>query len=162
MNLFYKRIALLSFLFLFVGTQSLSAQEKLQPKAKRERVAQLKIAYFTEELALTTEQAEKFWPVYNEMNEKVKEKKKEARLASESLKSGAETLSEEEFKAKTLKALNANIEEAKLRKEYHEKIAAVIGYKKAAKLLSLEVQFKRELLKRLSEGDAQKTKNTNE
>lgn len=123
---------------------------------------QLKIAYFTQELALTTEQAEKFWPVYNEMNDKIKEKKKEARQASESLKTGAETLSEEEFKTKTLKVLNANIEEAKLRKEYHEKIAVVIGYKKAAKLLSLEVQFKRELLKRLSEGEAPKTKETNE
>jgi len=162
MNSLYKQIALLSLMFLFIGTPPANAQGKLQPKGNRERVTQLKIAYFTEELALTTEQAEKFWPVYNEMNEKIKVQKKEARLANQSLENNAATLTEEEFKTKSLKALNANIEEAKLRKEYHEKIALVIGYKKAAKLLNLEVQFKRELLKRISEGEAPKTKETNE
>lgn len=160
MNSLHKQITLV--LFLFIGASSVFAQGKPTQKANRERVAQLKIAYFTQELALTTEQAEKFWPVYNEMNEKIKEKKKIAKQASVALRNGADTLTEEEFKIKTLKVLDATIEEAKLRKEYHEKIAVVIGYKKAAKLLSLENQFKRELLKRLSESEAPKPKETDE
>lgn len=146
--------------FLFAGSFDLSAQGK-QPKPKRERVKQLKIAYFTEQLDLSTEQAEKFWPIYNEMTEKIKTKKKEARIAAESLKNDAGTLTDDEFKTKAQTALDATIEEAKLKKEYHEKIAAVIGYKKAAKLLSLEAQFKRELLKRLAE-EGPKAPNKNE
>ncbi len=161
-----NRILPISLSFLFVVITScfhVAAQQgKLQPKPKRERVMQLKIAYFTEQLALTTEQAEKFWPLYNEMNEKIREQKQQGRMATQSLQNNAETLTEEEFKQKTQKALNAAIEEAKLRKEYHEKIAAVIGYKKAAKLLSLEAQFKRELLKRLTEDDAPNTQDTND
>ena len=36
----------------------------------REKFRSIKIAYFTEELELTSEEAEKFWPVYNEYDKK--------------------------------------------------------------------------------------------
>lgn len=148
-----------AFIFL-TGTMNASAQERGRVKPQqnnKEKVQQLKIAYFTKELDLSTEDAEKFWPIYNEMNDKIREQKKIARNAAKEIKENASTLTEEQFKKNSEEALDARIKEAQLQKEYHGKIAGVIGYKKASKLLSLEAEFKRELLKRLAEGQESDT-----
>ena len=121
-----------------------------QRQQKKERVKQLKIAYFTEELDLTEGEAEKFWPIYNEMEEKMKAEKKKKNTATNDIKNGFDTLSDAEIESKMKEALDARIEEAEVQKEYLVKIGDVIGFKKAAKVLSLEAQFKRELIKRLS------------
>ncbi|MDB2656570.1 hypothetical protein N9Y60_00795 [Crocinitomicaceae bacterium] len=121
-----------------------------QRQQKKERVKQLKIAYFTEELDLTEGEAEKFWPIYNEMEEKMKAEKKKKNTATNDIKNGFDTLSDAEIESKMKEALDARIEEAEVQKEYLVKIGDVIGFKKAAKVVSLEAQFKRELIKRLS------------
>ena len=121
---------------------------------KKEKIEQLKIAFITKELELTTDQAEKFWPVYNEMAGKLKDERKTRKVLSTELKDGLETLSETDIKKKTNAVLDSEIKEAELKKEYTEKIAAIIGYKKATKLLSLEQRFKRELLNQLNERPA--------
>jgi hypothetical protein len=59
----------------FLFTLSLLAQEEgmprreLDPKAQ-ERIKAARVAFITERLALTPEEAEKFWPVYRELSEK--------------------------------------------------------------------------------------------
>ncbi len=121
-----------------------------QRQQKKERVKQLKIAYFTEELDLSEEEAEKFWPIYNEMEEKVKAEKKKKNSATNTLRNGIDTMSDEEVEAKMKEALDARIKEAEVQKEYLVKIGDAIGFKKAAKVVSLEAQFKRELVKRLA------------
>lgn len=141
------------------GNGKLGQQRK--PGQKKERVKQLKIAYFTEELDLSTEEAEKFWPIYNEMNEKIQEQRKKARAATNDIKANYETLSDSEIEVKMNEALDARIKEAQLQKEYLDKIGTVIGFKKAAKVVSLEAQFKRELLKRLAD-DQNKDANATE
>ena len=88
--------------------------------------------------------------IYNEMEEKMKAEKKKKNTATNDIKNGFDTLSDAEIESKMKEALDARIEEAEVQKEYLVKIGDVIGFKKAAKVLSLEAQFKRELVKRLS------------
>ncbi|XOV67058.1 MAG: hypothetical protein ACFHU9_15640 [Fluviicola sp.] len=121
-----------------------------QRQQKKERVKQLKIAFFTEELDLSEDEAEKFWPIYNEMEEKVKVEKKKKISATNTIKNGFDTMSDAEIEAKMKEVLDARINEAELEKEYLVKIGDAIGFKKAAKVVSLEAQFKRELVKRLA------------
>lgn len=137
--------------FLLVTFILISGFANAQPpgkdhKNRKEKIEQLKIAFITKELELTTDEAEKFWPIYNEMSDKIHEQKKEERELQKELKENFDTLSEEDVKSKSQTILDHEIKQAELKKEYHEKIAGVIGYKKATKLLSLEQQFKRELL----------------
>lgn len=147
-----RQIFVLTLLFtLFLGFDSSGQPPRKRAQDKKERIQQLKIAYFTKELNLTTDEAEKFWPIYNEMSEKVNEQKRKAKRASREVKNGVDTMTDAEIKAKMNEALDARINESKLQKEYLGKIGEVIGYKKAAKVVSLEAQFKRELLKRLTE-----------
>lgn len=137
---------------LFIAPFAFSQEDKEdEPQTRKETIEQLKIAFITKELDLTTDQAEKFWPVYNELSKKINEENKTRKKTAENLKDNLETLSEEEIKTKTNSILDSDIEVAKLKKEYNEKIAAIIGYKKATKLLSLEARFKRELLSKLQE-----------
>lgn len=47
---------------LFIGTA--------QRGESKEKIKKLKIAYFTENLSLTAEEAQQFWPIYNAFDEK--------------------------------------------------------------------------------------------
>ncbi len=143
--------ALLLLVFLFIAPFGFSQQNQDEQLTRQEKIKRLKIAFITKELDLTVEQAEKFWPVYNEREKKINEKKKARKKIAKELKANLETLSEEEIKKKTTSILDSDIKVAQLKKEYNDKIAAIIGYKKATKLLSLEARFKRELLKKLNE-----------
>lgn len=144
--------ALLFLILLFVAPLAFSQEDRVDDsQTRKEKIEQLKIAFITNELDLTTDEAEKFWPIYNEMSNKISEENKTRKKTTKDLKANLETLSEDDIKSKTNSILDSDINVAELKKEYNEKIAAIIGYKKATKLLSLEARFKRELLKKLNE-----------
>lgn len=146
-----KSSTILTLIALFISTLTL-AQPGGGPDAKKQKIEELKIAFITTELNLSSEEAQKFWPVYNEMAEKFRtEKKKQRRLENE-MRDNKDTYEDAEFKKKSLEFMDSEIREAQLKKEYHVKIAEIIGYKKATNLLSLEQRFKRELLNRLNQG----------
>ncbi|MFT6923629.1 MAG: formate dehydrogenase maturation protein FdhE [Crocinitomicaceae bacterium] len=143
--------SLLLLAFLFVAPFSFSQDNGGDQLSRKEKIERLKIAFITKELDLSVDQSEKFWPVYNEMEKKIDEQKKARRTTAKDLKENLETLSESDIKKKTNSVLDNDIKTAQLKKEYNDKIAAIIGYKKATKLLSLEARFKRELLKKLND-----------
>ena len=59
------------FPIIFLLVTSLSFYKRI--KKKREKVKALKVAYITEQLELTTDEAQKFWPIYNAFDEKQSE-----------------------------------------------------------------------------------------
>ncbi len=115
-------------------------------KENEAKIEQLKIAFFSNELKLTPAEAQLFWPVFNELEEKLKLIRKESRAIEKEIAEKFDKLSDEESE-KMIKTLFDNEErELSLKKEYSAKFSAVIGKKRALKLLSLEHEFKRELL----------------
>jgi hypothetical protein len=132
------------------------SQDETPQPSKKEKIEQLKIAYITKELDLTTDEAEKFWPLYNAMTDALKAERKSRRAKSQELKNNFETLTDEQIEEKTKAILDSEIAEAKLKKEHTEKIAKVIGYKKVVLLLKAEKQFKKELLNRLNNAPARR------
>ena len=60
-------------------------------------------------------------------------------------------MTEADIEKKMKEALDSDIELAELKKKYTEKVADVIGYTKALKLLETEKKFKKELLKRVNQ-----------
>jgi Skp family chaperone for outer membrane proteins len=62
-------------LFLFIFVLALSKQGTAQPAFNGQRIKALKVAYITQALNLTADEAQKFWPVYNAYDEEIKKAK---------------------------------------------------------------------------------------
>lgn len=115
------------------------------------KVEQFKIAYITKELNLTPSEAEKFWPMYNEMVGKLKDLRKDRKIIIDEINSKFENIKEDEAKRK-LQILNEiELKEVQIKKEYGEKLTTIIGFKKTLKLYNIEQEFKKELLKKLKD-----------
>ena len=146
-----KKLSIIVVLLMF-STSILFAQGRRGPQANMvKRMKAEKIAFLATELELTPKEAQEFWPVYNEMSEKLKTEKKSRRKIVKDLKENYEGHSDDDCKTKANAIMDSEIKEAQLKKEYHGKIAGIIGYKKASKLLSLEQRFKRGLLDRVND-----------
>jgi hypothetical protein len=154
-----KKSSILFILFCLFLVPVAMAQPGGNERPNKQTIPELKIAFISKELNLTPELAQRFWPVYNEMEDKIKVEKKKQRRITKDLKENNDSYSETEFQKKSLEYMEGGIRESQLRKDYHIKIAGVIGYKKATKLLSLEQRFKRELLNRMNQGKPQGGRN---
>lgn len=120
-------------------------------KEKREKVEALKKEFLTKELSLTEAEAQKFWPIYDELDKKLNELRKKDRAISKELKENFETLSDADLKSKTDALFASEAAAVQLKKDYLQKYATVLGQKRATKVLHLEREFKKELMKRMKE-----------
>ena len=68
-------VSFLLFLLNFSDVQAQPPGERMP--GPRENIEVLKVAYFTKHLSLTTEEAEKFWPLYNSHSAEVRKAKQD-------------------------------------------------------------------------------------
>ncbi|WP_026449709.1 hypothetical protein [Aequorivita capsosiphonis] len=137
----------LLFIFLF-SIAGLQAQE-----GKHEKIKALKTAYITEKLALTSSEAEKFWPVYNSYGEKFYALRfKEHRDIYKKLRDGLDKLTDAEANELIDKNLSIEASKLELRKQMTEALRKVISPKKIILLKKTENDFKHELLDRYKHG----------
>ena len=136
-------------LFLLVTTFSFAQGHK----EKQEKIKALKVAYITEQLELTTDEAQKFWPIYNDYQEKQFDLRHEKmRTILGKLDVGnIEKLSEKE--ASSLLSQMQSIEESlfTLQKKYTKDLQGIMSDKKIMKLKKAEGDFNRHLLKQMRE-----------
>jgi hypothetical protein len=116
---------------------------------RHEKIRTLKIAYITQELSLTSSEAEKFWPVYNAHDFKITEiRRSERRDVGSKLRDGIDTLSNEDANALIDRWLQIESETLKLRQELVLDLRKVLPPKKIIRLRKAEEDFKRRLLER--------------
>ena len=111
--------------------------------AQSDKVDAQRVSFITEKIKLTTAEAQSFWPLYNEYNDKVKNLRKNFKTNfgnKDDFKTDKEA---DDF-------LNAEIKlkqsEVDLRKEYTDKFKKVLGSKKTAQLRKAEDEFLRILI----------------
>ena len=129
-------------IFLFVTTLSFG-----QRNQDWEKINTLKVAFFTEKLSLSTKEAQEFWPVYNEYQEKRNVLRKKSHSQIRGKMKDANALTEKE--AEKLLALHIQIEEEEevLDTNFLKNVSKVISAKKTLLLLRSEEEFKRQLMK---------------
>jgi hypothetical protein len=66
-----KKFYILVLVFMTFGLNGIA--QKLKPGGRPETVEAIKIAYFTRKLNLTPEEAQKFWPVYNQYSDELRQ-----------------------------------------------------------------------------------------
>ena len=110
---------------------------------KNEKIEALRVAFITDKLKLTADESQKFWPVYNDYQDKLK-------AARQEFKKQPTTFTTDKEAQDYLDAeLLLKQREYSLYKEYYEKIRKTIPIKKVAELRQAEEDFKKELLKQL-------------
>lgn len=125
-------------------------QINAQHHKHKEKIKAMKVAYITTELDLTTKEAEKFWPVFNEFDEKmhqlhVERRKSRYKRAKEA--GGIDNMSEKEASSLLAEKINSEFEIAKTQQELVEKLRKIISSKKILKLFKAEHDFNKQLLR---------------
>lgn len=141
-----KTAKLLSILSLFFTIIAISQP---RPNQKREQIKALKIAYITDELNLTPEEASKFWPLFNVYEEKQKNFRKERiRSFMDQSDTGAfDKMSEKEATAVLSDIENFEEEAFQNRKKFVASLKPILSATKILKLKKAEEGFKKKLLK---------------
>ena len=132
-------------LLLLVNSFQISLAQQGQ---HRERIKALKTAHITNELNLTSDEAEKFWPVYNATEERIHELKKQERKLKMRLGNGNDISDNE-----AMEILNQFITiKDKIHteeKQLIERLKKVLPPKKIIRLKKAEDSFNRKLLEEL-------------
>ena len=117
-------------------------------RKKKEQIKALKVAFITNELALTSDEAIKFWPLFNAFEEKQQEiKKQKLKGYLKRVDDGSfDNLSEKE--ATTILAQMESTEDElyQLKKKFISNLKGVISPIKILKLKKAEENFNRKLL----------------
>lgn len=146
-----KKIILLS-IFFCVSCVSISlfAQQKDDKrKADFEEFKAKRVAFISEAMDLTQDQAKAFWPLCNELQEKKFELNKELRAAwrefSKAKKEG-KTLTDEDYRKVIKLSADVKVKEAQLDREYLDKFEEVLPAEKVFLYQRAERQFARQML----------------
>lgn len=134
---------------LFFMYQPVSGQPDQNPEKSREMIQAHKIAFITDRLDLTPDEAQRFWPVYNEYQDKREVVQKEMFRDFDLKNIDIDALTDEQA---TEVADNQIIKAQKLldvQKEYHIRFKEVLPSKKVLKLYQAEKEFQHELLRKI-------------
>jgi len=138
-------------IFLLVAPVIVFAQR--ESKQKKEQIKALKVAYITDELKLTPNEAEKFWPLYNAFDDRQRElRHKKMRSYMDRLNNGeVDKMTEKEATDFLAQMENTEDELYQLRKKFIASLKTVLPPAKIIKLKNAEENFKRKLLKQYKE-----------
>lgn len=115
----------------------------------KERIRAQKVAFITDKLDLTSEEAQNFWPIYNEIEEKKEALRKKSTLKRKAKKPS--DLTEKEAETLLNEMLDIEDQKHQLQRELVTKLSDVISSKKIIRLMRAEREFDRQLLKRLKD-----------
>ncbi len=133
-------------LLFILGLILLGSALRAQPDTRDDRLKTYRIAIFTEVLALTPEEAEGFWPVYNDyldkrdlMQEELKPKKR------------LDLMNDSEVEDQVKRHFEMRQRDLDLEKDLYQKLRSVISLRKIVKIPEAEREFREQLLIKLRE-----------
>ena len=142
-----KITKILPLLIAFISMNAI-AQDGPFIRKKKEQIKALKVAFITDELSLTPDEATKFWPLFNAFEDKQQEIKKQKlkgyldRMDDDSF----DKLSEKEAATMLAQMESTEDELYQLKKKFVTSLKGVISPVKILKLKKAEENFNRKLL----------------
>lgn len=142
-----KITKILPLLIAFISLNAF-AQDGPFLRKKKEQIKALKVAFITDELSLTPDEAAKFWPLFNAFEDKQQEIKKQKlkgylnRIDDDSF----DNLSEKDASTMLAQMESSEDELYQLKKKFVASLKGVISPVKILKLKKAEENFNRKLL----------------
>ena len=112
----------------------------------RDRIKTLKVAFITERVGLTSEEAQQFWPIYNEHEDNLEEIRRKERAELEVNIARAQDLSNTDSERLLDRLLELQFEKQKVDQEFLSRLRTVIPAKKVLLLVKAEEDFKRQMI----------------
>jgi len=139
-----KKLSYMVLMLCFLTT-TIHAQERRQER--NGRIEAMRVAFITEELKLTVEEAQSFWPIFNEYEAERKKIKK-----SFDYRRDIEDMTDAEADTFISQSFVRDQQMLDLKLAYYEKFKTAIPIRKIAQLSRVEKNFRQELLKRMKRG----------
>ena len=126
----------------------------LAQRQKGEEIESLKIAYFTQKLDLSPDEAKVFWPIYNDMQTEQNNLRKERMQKMISFRKTTEidNLSDAQVQSLITSEFDFRQRDLNLEKKYYNKLKSSLPIKIVGKFYRAQEGFKRELLNRFKGG----------
>ena len=145
---FALTLCLFASVLLFAQPQGKPNDE--QRKKDWERLQAEKIAFITQELDLTPEEAQVFWPVYNQCWKEVLASHKATREAFAGIRGKqAEGLTDKEMEKKMDAYIQASTRSNQVLADWYPKFKQVLPIRKVAKLYQAEEAFQQRMINNL-------------
>jgi len=129
---------------------SLFAQRDEKRRAEFEEFKEKRVAFITQAMNLTADEAKAFWPLFNELQEKKFDLNQQTRKAvfefTKKEKEGKDH-TESEYKEIVNIIAQSKIKDAQLEEEYTAKFAKIISYEKIFRYQQADLQFARQMLR---------------
>jgi hypothetical protein len=119
-----------------------------QPGARISQLDNAKIAFITSRLTLSQDQAQRFWPTYNEFVAKRRELNRTARLLR--LNASNAGLSDAQLRDNFTQDFAIRQQQLNLEKDYFERAQKVLTLRQIAQLYQAERDFTKEVLQRVA------------
>ena len=117
-------------------------------KGREDRIRAYKTAFITDKLDLSSEEAERFWPVYNKYQDQLEAVRKEERQEITSVVKDFDDISDDQANYMIDKGMEYAKRRVQLQNQMVDELRVVISPKKVLKLRRVEESFKREMLQR--------------
>lgn len=114
-----------------------------------EKLNNYKIGFFTKKLNLTSQEAEKFWPVYNDYQSQRNQIQIEKLKLNRNFNLNESTLSDKQLEEMGNKYVGCLVQESNLAVEFHKKLKEVLPPAKVIMYYQAENQYKIQLLNEL-------------
>ncbi|MBN8641308.1 MAG: sensor of ECF-type sigma factor [Flavobacteriales bacterium] len=143
-----KNTKIITVLLLFLSITTFAQGGKFREKfqQKKDQVKAMKIAFITSELNLTPDEAAKFWPLFNEFEEKQKAIRQDKIKNYIDRSQGSDKLTEKEAQNLLNQMETAEEELHQLRKKFVANLKGVLPATKILKLKKAEEEFSKKLL----------------
>lgn len=134
-----KNITLLCFtLIISISTSTALAQTRRMNMADYEK---RKMEYIQKEAGLTKEEADRYFPLYNDLSKKKFELHKQHRDKVEKMKQSNKNMSNEEYRQLLENDVDVKLKEAELDKQYSEKMEKTLSPEKLYRAQQAERKF---------------------
>ena len=145
-----KKLLIIVFVFVFAAT---IAQAQNNNRSAQEKLEAARIALITERLSLSPQQAQTFWPLYNEYAEQRRQIQREYRSSRQGL--DINSLTEDQQRSLIKGRMEEKQRQLNLENQYAEQLMGVINARQMMSLKKAEDDFRSMIIRRIEQRQQQ-------
>jgi hypothetical protein len=149
-NNMFRLLMIATLLEVLAGTGALVTA---QPGGHMQRFKEEKIKFYNEKLELSESEAEKFWPVTQDLHNRMMKINEDEKSLLVYYSSNYMAMSDEEIDETTRKFLDLQQKRLELTTAYHQTFVQIIGKKKTMHMYALDREFRMHVLKKFRAGE---------